>query len=651
VAALALFLVMAAPAAALERVWLPPQVLNPDPENNWTNDPVVVRTVTGETVTAFLSLPNDGWTTRVLVRVRNVDGTLGPIEELTDRPAGCVLDIATDALGNVVVSWVLPDGTVQIARRPAGGTFGEPETASPGSNSMPSLTMNARGDIGLVWRRWINGTATGTSYIQGRVRLNGKGWGPVTDLSSPETPPYWGGVSGALTPGGDLVAVWTDNPDQSWSWDDRPAHVRAATLFEDGRVSRVQELSTFQGWATCPQVLSDLKGRVAAIWHEIYDDYCPMHGRTMLAKRTDGDEFGPPEEVPGTRGNASPGELAVSEDGRIGVAFGGGYGPGGNLAVGSFDEPLELVASVHGGKPAMAGGESGEIVFGPNWGPDIMTGRLRSDGSLAPPQDLRDDCAEVTYATMDVNDDGAAAVATLMPWTGELELSVDAPSAFAGPLSCDPDHAPGGPAKEPPPYVPPADPPQGTEPPEEGTEPPEEGTSPPQEGTQPPQEGTQPPSEGPSPPPEDPPHEPTPPPAPPPPGAASGPSAYGPPAPFGPSPSGPPPTGLSPADTGFAVVVDRVKRSGSGRKRTVKLHVRCGVACSLNALGLVTAKDGRILSRASGLGLAQDGEAWITLRFKLPSKLSSSKRRKATVRVSAADSYGNTLQRELRVGL
>ena len=628
-AAFALLLVAAAPASGIERVWQPPQILNPDPANNWTNDPVMVRTATGETVTAFLSLPNEGWTTRVLVRVRNVDGTLGPVEELSDYPAGCVLDIATDALGNVVVSWMRPDGSGQIARRPPGGKFGEPETISPGyeSNGMPALTMNARGDIGLVWKTRDSDAPGAATHVQARVAPRGKPFGPIHDLSEPESPGYWGGVDGALTPDGDLVALWTDTPVDER--DERPTHVRATTLFEDGRVNPVQELSTFQGWALCPQVLSDLRGRVAALWTEIYDDYCPIRGRLMLALRKNGDRFDPPQEVPGTRGAATPGDLAVSDGGQIGVAFSGGYGLQSKLAVGSFDEPLQLVAGFEdSGKPLISGGEAGEIVFGPNWQADIVTGRMRPDGSFAPPQDLREDCAEVAYSVMDVNDDGAAAVASLMPWTGELELVADAPSAFAGPLRCDPDKAPGPPPQEPPPYVPPTDPPQ---------------DGPPQEPELPP---APPPSEGPA---ADPQPQTGGPAAPP---AESAPSQGAAPPAYGPRAGGPAPAGFSPAETGFDVVVDAVRRSGSVRKRTVKLRVRCGVACSLNALGLVTSsKDGRVLSRASAQRVARDGTAWIKLRFKLPSKLSASKRRRAMVRIAAADAHGNYLQRDLRVDL
>ncbi|HEX8744658.1 MAG TPA: hypothetical protein VF712_16155 [Thermoleophilaceae bacterium] len=606
---LALLLALAAPATAAERVWQAPQLVSPDPESTWTNDSQLVHTAAGETVALFLHMSND-WSgpTRVLARVRGADGLLRPVEELTDRPAGCVLDLATDALGNVVASWTLPDGRAQIARRPPGGKFGPPETVSPAyeGNWTPSLAMNARGDVGLVWYRWKDQRTN----IQARVSHGGGPFGPIHDITEPEYPPYYGGVSGAMTPDGDLVAVWSKNPDGDG--DPRPARVEAATLFARGEVSRVRSLSVFDGWATCPQVLSDLRGRIAALWHEIYDDYCPVYGRTMVARRQAGhDEFDPPEEVPGTRGSVSPGTLAVSDEGRIAVSFSDWRG--GHLAVGSFDDPLELVADYthSSGEAAMAGGDGGEVVFGPRSGADVATSRLRADGSLAPAQDLREDCGAIDWTQLDVNGSGAAA-ALMTVGSGDLELVVDAPSALAGPLRCDPGQAPGPPREAPPPYVPPPAEPPPAEPPPAAEPPPPDGHAAP-EGMPPP-----PPADG------------------------SGPDTGWRP-PEGPAPG--------PAETGFGLAVESVTLSGSRHRPTYRIRVRCGVACSLSAVGLLRGKDGRRVVGATGTASAPDGVGVVKLRFRLPAKLASSRRRKATVRIGAADRHGNVLEHAFGVRL
>jgi hypothetical protein len=73
--------------------------------------------------------------------------------------------LASDAKGNAIAAWFrygVGDNRIQVAFRPAGGSFGAPETIAEEPNGglgNPALAMNRRGDAVLAWTRFtgVNG--------------------------------------------------------------------------------------------------------------------------------------------------------------------------------------------------------------------------------------------------------------------------------------------------------------------------------------------------------------------------------------------------------------------------------------------------------------------------------------------------------------
>jgi hypothetical protein len=429
----------AATASAVERAWQPPQLVH----EGSPNDLHVVRTSLGETVTVYLDQTD--FPIRMFARVKRADGTLEPAVELASELAGCVLDLATDARGWTIASWMTPNGTIKIARRPPGGVFLPPEVVRGSNNTGGSngkLAMNPRGDAALFWALY---DGDGHYVYQAAISRAGGSFGPVETLT-PAMPIGTGGYDVALTPAGELVAVFATNEETEQPQPpvevglptpppERTSHatVHAVTRPVAGGATPIQKLSEFAGWATCPQVLSDGNGRVAAIWHEIDNSQCAAFGRDLVALRRVGTSFEPAAEVPGSRGQASPGELAVSDGGQIAIGYSTGDG---QLVTGSFETPLSVRHSFgnYYGAPALAGGANGEVVFGPAEGP-VDTGRLKTDGSIAPAQALRPDCENVRYVRLDVNEQGEAA-AVMMRDGGIVELVTDAPAPTAGLRAC-----------------------------------------------------------------------------------------------------------------------------------------------------------------------------------------------------------------------
>lgn len=423
--------------------WSAPQVLNaPSTDASGTH---VVTTPLGETVTVWIEQDESNpFPMRMMARVKRADGTLEDAVEIAPELGGCVLDLATDGLGNVVASWQLPDSTIKAARRPPGGKFGPAEIVNDppySGGSSPVLAMNHGGDAAVMWAEFTqDGGGQWTHSVA--VSRGGAPFGEPVQLE-PWRDIAFGGYDVALTPIGDVVGVWSINPER-WDPEDPtygdPARVKTATLTPSGVVTSEQTLAEFSGAATCPQVLSDGRGRVAALWHEIHFDYCAVWGRDMLALRKAGPQFDQPVEVPTSAGNVSYGSLAVSEDGDITVAF--SDQDGGEVVQGSFDKPLEVVVPRFPayGTPSLSGAENGEVVFGSAEGSQLETARLRPNGDLDPPQDLRADCSHIRYATFDVNRSGLAS-AVMLSDDWNLELATDSSSAVPGTRRCNPGSA------------------------------------------------------------------------------------------------------------------------------------------------------------------------------------------------------------------
>jgi hypothetical protein len=145
-------------------------------------------------------------------------GSFGPPHALAP-PAHYVSypRVAVNARGNAVASWVASDdttATLEVAVRPAGGTFGSPEQVSAAEpfGIDPSIAVDDRGDVVAVWDAFL-GQA---SAVRAAFRpAGGRFESPVTIAQAPGTTPggpfaYVSGAKAAIDSHGDATALWTD---------------------------------------------------------------------------------------------------------------------------------------------------------------------------------------------------------------------------------------------------------------------------------------------------------------------------------------------------------------------------------------------------------------------------------------------------------
>jgi hypothetical protein len=148
---------------------------------------------------------------RIDAVVRAPGGVFGAFTTISDPGAGVPV-VALDAAGSGAAAWQLPDGTVervQLARRPAGGSFGPPVFVSP----------------------------------------------PGVDADIPRL---------AADAGGNLTAVWAQGSEAI-------NHIVAAFASPDGPLGTPEQISTEAALAEGPQLALDRFGNATAIWFESVD--------------------------------------------------------------------------------------------------------------------------------------------------------------------------------------------------------------------------------------------------------------------------------------------------------------------------------------------------------------------------------------------
>ncbi len=116
--------------------------------------------------------------------------------------------IAVDARGDFVAVWEHPVGVVQSAVRPAGGGWQEPLNISAPpedlSETAVQVAVDPKGDAVAVWER--RDGASRNWVIQSAVRPAGGTWGEPNSLSPVSESAYYPVV--AIDEFGDAVAVW-----------------------------------------------------------------------------------------------------------------------------------------------------------------------------------------------------------------------------------------------------------------------------------------------------------------------------------------------------------------------------------------------------------------------------------------------------------
>ncbi|HEY4096382.1 MAG TPA: PKD domain-containing protein [Baekduia sp.] len=115
--------------------------------------------------------------------------------------------VAVDAQGDATAVWVWSDGShnrVQTSTRPAGGSWGAPATLSAAGQAAnsPQVAVDARGNVTALWER-DNGTH---DIVQVAVRPAGGSWSSPSSLSSPSVSAQYPRL--AVDPAGDAAAIW-----------------------------------------------------------------------------------------------------------------------------------------------------------------------------------------------------------------------------------------------------------------------------------------------------------------------------------------------------------------------------------------------------------------------------------------------------------
>jgi hypothetical protein len=121
---------------------------------------------------------------------------------------GDLPSLAVDRSGNAIAIWrsgVFPKARVQVAFRPAGGSFGRPRTlAGPDAGDETDVAFDRRGNaLAIWWRRNRNG---GNRRVQVAFRPAGRRFGKVRTLSRPASRAAEPKV--AFDRHGNALAVW-----------------------------------------------------------------------------------------------------------------------------------------------------------------------------------------------------------------------------------------------------------------------------------------------------------------------------------------------------------------------------------------------------------------------------------------------------------
>jgi hypothetical protein len=192
-------------APAAEAAWLPPVAISAS-EGDVTAPPHVVLDSAGD-ATAVWSAEGrvesayrpagQGWEAPV-----DLSGPQLPGEVIAGSGNGQAPSIAVDARGDVTVVWEgWAEGTtlIEAVERPAGGAWSPPEVIGEeptASNPEPWVAVDSAGDAVAVWKK--------AEVIQSAYRPAGEGWGAPIAISGEES--YV--PQAAMNAAGDATVVW-----------------------------------------------------------------------------------------------------------------------------------------------------------------------------------------------------------------------------------------------------------------------------------------------------------------------------------------------------------------------------------------------------------------------------------------------------------
>jgi PKD domain len=266
-------LAVAAPANAAPQ-WLAPQTVSQPGQD--AGQQQVAFDQSGDATAVWQSA--GGPNPVIMAAERPASGAFSAPQTLSDPSAYAMSpDVAGDAQGDAVAVWLHSDGAnmrVQAAYRPAGGSFGAPQTLSAAGYGArePHVAINGAGEAVIVWS-----LASGlTEKVQASSAAPGGTFGEPTDLTPFTTAASVPQV--ALDSHGDAIAVWDGSDGANIRIEDalRPA---------GGSFGAPQLLSPAGYNADTPQVAFDSAGDALAVWRfdgspasTIQGDYRPAGG-------------------------------------------------------------------------------------------------------------------------------------------------------------------------------------------------------------------------------------------------------------------------------------------------------------------------------------------------------------------------------------
>ena len=249
----------------------------------------------------------DGTNIRVEAAFRPAGGSFGDPETLSaEDQDGTAPSVAFDAQGNALIVWVLRDETtsppseiIQAAFRPAGDSFGSPEdltTSAPACDCpMPTdVAFDAQGNATAVWSRFdgttLDPTPDGNFRVQAALRPAGGGFATAQDISED-------GQDAGQNAGLDVAVDPAGNALAIWTRSDgTDPRVQAAFRPAGGAFATGTNISAAGESACCAQVEFGPLGDAIAVWEQKPDG---SNQRIRAAHRPAGGSFGGAEDLSG----------------------------------------------------------------------------------------------------------------------------------------------------------------------------------------------------------------------------------------------------------------------------------------------------------------------------------------------------------------
>jgi hypothetical protein len=258
--------------------------------------------------TAAVWSEGDGTTYSVRAAIRPSGGSFGaPVTLAAGSDTLPLPKVEVDGAGNAVAVWnrgADGDSIVQMASRPAGGSFGPAvDLSGPGRSFSPQIDLNAGGAAVVVWSRVVT---LGEFVVQARTRAAGGSFGAPVDLSTGDGDLSQAGAPQvALNDAGDAIVVWELFKGFSNSV------IQAASRTAGGAFGAAVDVSSPSGEdARDAQVALSPSGDAVVVWSH-YNDFTIRY-----ARRPAGADFtGALPFLTDSAGNSSGATVAMDADG------------------------------------------------------------------------------------------------------------------------------------------------------------------------------------------------------------------------------------------------------------------------------------------------------------------------------------------------